>query len=140
MHPELIHWRLILLLVLKLLKTFGLIPGAMAAYWVRRIFQKWRQQRAFEGWPTTEASIYSCKVEHEGPRRIWAEIAYTYFVGEYRSGTYLRNFRREQDADEFVRQIKDRRVQIRFKESDPKTSTILDRDLELLVPMSLSAR
>jgi hypothetical protein len=140
MHDYVIHWRLISLVILKLLKTFGLIPGAMAAYWLRGVFQKWRQQRAFAGWPTTQATILWGKVEREGPRRSWAEITYSYCVGEYRSGTYLRRFRDEEDADEFVRQIKDKKVQIRFKESDPETSTILDRDLELVVPMQLQKR
>jgi hypothetical protein len=140
MHDYVIHWRLISLVILKLLKTFGLIPGAMAAYWLRGVFQKWRQQRAIAGWPTTQATILWGKVEREGPRRSWAEITYSYYVGEYRSGFYLRRFRDEEDADEFVRQIKDKKVQIRFKESDPETSTILDRDLELVVPIQLQKR
>jgi len=91
------------------------------------------------GWPTTEATILWGKVEREGPRRIWAEITYSYFVGEYRSGTYLRTFRREEDADEFVRHIKDRRIQVRYKESTPEKSTILDRDLEMIAPLTFAA-
>ena len=90
-----------------------------------------------EGWPSTEASILWGKVQREGPRQIWAEVTYSYFVGEYRTGTHLRHFRREEDADEFVRQIKDKRIQIRYKESDPETSTILDRDLDMIAPMAL---
>jgi len=140
MHGYDIHWRLIFLLILKLLKSFGLIPGAMAAYWLRGVFQKWRQQRAVDGWPVTEATILWGKVEKEGLNRYWAEISYSYCVGEYRSGTYLRRFKREEEADEFVRQIKDKRIQIRYKESDPKNSTILDRDLELVAPMQLQMR
>jgi len=31
-----------LLEFVKLLKVFGLIPGAIAAYNVRRLYQKWR--------------------------------------------------------------------------------------------------
>lgn len=137
MHGYDIHWRLLFLLIVKLLKTFGLIPGALGAYWARKLFQKWRQKRAIDGWPATEARVLWGKVQSEGPRRIWVEITYSYYVGEYRSGTYLRVFRRAEDADDFVRQIKDKTVQIRFKESDPETSTILDRDLEMAAPMSL---
>lgn len=137
MHYNNIPWNFIFLVALKLLKTFGLIPGAMAAYWVRKRYQKWRQARALEGWPATEATILWGTVEKEGPRRIWAEITYSYCVGEYRSGKYLRYFRREEDADEFLRQIKDKRVQIRYKERDPDSSTILDRDLEMIAPAIL---
>jgi hypothetical protein len=137
MHAYTVPWHLIFLVAFKLLKTFGLIPGAIGAVWLRKQFQKRRQQRAMEGWPSTEASILWGKVQREGPRQIWAEVTYSYFVGEYRTGTHLRHFRREEDADEFVRQIKDKRIQIRYKESDPETSTILDRDLDMIAPMAL---
>jgi hypothetical protein len=140
MHYNSIPWRLVFLAVLKLLKTFGLIPGAMTAYWLRRRYQKWRQARALEGWPSTEARILSGTVHSEGPRRKWAEITYSYYVGEYRAGKYLRLFRREEDADEFVREIKDKRVYVRYKERDPDTSTILDRDLEMIAPVILQKR
>ena len=72
------------------------------------------------------------RVHQEGPRNFWAEISYSYFVGEYRSGTYIRHFRKEEQADDFVSQLRDRRIQVRYKESDPENSVILDRDLELI--------
>jgi hypothetical protein len=140
MHFSTIDWRLVSLVILKLLKTLGIIPGAIAAYWVRRLVQKWRQERAIAGWPTTEARILWGKVQSEGPLHFWAEITYSYYVGEYRSGTYLRLFRREEDADEFIRQIKDKQLQIRYKGADPDTSTILDRNLEMIVPEILQTR
>lgn len=131
MHPH-IRWDLIVLAAFKLLKTFGIIPGAMAAYWLRKVYQKNRQKRAMEGWPATEATIYGGEVHAEGGRH-WAEVTYTYFVGEYRSGKYVRNFRREAEADDFVRQLKDKRVRVHYNESKPDTSVLLDRDLELIV-------
>jgi hypothetical protein len=134
-----IDWRIVVPLILKLLKAFGLIPGFMAAYGIRKLFQKWRQKHAMDGWPSTEARILWGMVHSEGPRRIWAEITYSYYVGEYRSGTYLRVFRREEDADEFVRQIKDRKLQIRYKESNPEASTILECDLQMIAPISLQS-
>jgi len=137
MHGLPISWHFSILLALKLLKTFGLIPGAMAGYWMRKIFQKWRQERAMAGWPTTEARILWGTVEREG-RRIWVEFTFSYFVGEYRSGKYVRTFRKEEDADEFVRYVKDRHIQIRYKASDPDDSTILDRDLEMIAPLTIS--
>jgi hypothetical protein len=129
------HWSLYfvwLFNLIKALKIFGIIPGAIAARWVQKIYQTRRQARAQEGWPSTEATIQSAKVHVEG-RRHWAEITYTYFVDEYRVGTYLRNFKREEEADDFVRQLKDRRLQVHYKPNSPETSVILDRDLEMIV-------
>jgi hypothetical protein len=50
----------------------------------------------------------------------------------------VHRFRREEEADEFVRQIKDKRLQARYNPAEPDESAILDRDLEmvaLLTPM-----
>jgi hypothetical protein len=124
-------WNLIILTVIKLLKTFGLIPGALAAYGVRKFYQRFRQKKAMEGWPGTEATIQWGKVHRDG-RRFWAEITYSYFVGEYRSGTYVHRFSREEQAEEFVRQLKNKRIHVRYKEADPSNSVILDREIELI--------
>jgi hypothetical protein len=125
-------WGLMLSWIITLLKVFGIIPGAIAANWLRKLYQRRRQPRAMEGWPSTEATIQSGRVQSEGTRH-WAEITYTYFVGEYRVGTYLRNFRKEDDANEFVRQLRDKRLHVHYKESNFDTSVILDRDLEMIV-------
>ena len=62
------------------------------------------------------------------------------YLGEYRSGKHLHHFRREEDADEFVRQIKDKRVQVHYNASDPDKSVILDRDLEMIALMAPQIR
>lgn len=121
----------------KLLKGFGLLPGAIAVIGVRKLYQKWRQRQAIAGWPSTEALIQSGTVHHEGTRSYWAEITYSYYVGEYRAGHYLRHFRKEEQADDFIRQLKDKRIQVHYNDADPDKSVILDRDIEmiaLLVP------
>jgi hypothetical protein len=125
-------WGWIVYWIVKLLKVFGIIPGAIAARWVQKLYQKQRQKRAMEGWPSTEATVQSAKVHTEG-RRHWAEVTYSYFVGEYRAGQYLRNFRKEDDADEFVRQVRDKRLQVHYKDSSPDKSVILDRDMDMIV-------
>ncbi len=125
-------WEAILLGILKLLKVFGLIPGAIAAFGVRKLYQKWRQNKAMAGWPVTDATILSGQVHQDGPRRFWVEITYYYFVQEYRSGTYVRRFRKEEDADNFIRKVKDKRLQVRYNDSEPDQSVILDRDLEMI--------
>lgn len=137
MDPDRIPWHLVAPIAFKLLAKFGLIPGAAAGYGVKKLYQKWRQNRAFVSWPSTEATVQFGTVHSPGPRQFWAELTYTYFVEEYRSGTHVHRFRKEDEADEFLRQIKDKRLQIRYNPRKPDESVILDRDLEmvaLLVP------
>jgi hypothetical protein len=129
-------WEVIFFGMIKLIKAFGLIPGAIAAFGARKLYQKWRQNKAMAGWPVTDGTLLSGRVHREGRRRYWAEIAYYYFVGEYRSGTYVRRFRKEEDADAFVRQVKEKRLQVRYSDANPEQSVILDRDLEMIVLLS----
>lgn len=140
MDPQHIPWRLILPLAFKLLMKFGLIPGAAAGYGVRRLYQKWRQNRAFAGWPSTETRVQYGKMHSEGPRQFWVELTYTYFVEEYRSGTHVHRFRKEDEADEFLRQIKDKRLQARYNPAKPDESVILDRDLEMVALLAPQLR
>jgi Protein of unknown function (DUF3592) len=133
MHPNQIPWHVIVLGLLKILKAFGLIPGIGAAYWLRRFYQKWRQTRASEGWPSVDATILSAETHGEGKRNFVAEVTYSYFVDEYRTGKYLRHFRKDEDAFEFARQIRDKRIHIHYDPRKPDRSVILDRDIELVV-------
>jgi hypothetical protein len=131
-----VPWEVILPAAIKLLKFLGIIPGAAAAYGLKRLYQKRRQKRASDGWPTVEATILRGEVHQEGWRNFWAELTYYYFVGEYRTGRYVRHFRREEDANEFIRQAREQRVQVRYDDSNPEHSVILDRDIEMLVCLS----
>jgi len=119
----------------KLLKAFGLIPGAVAAYGMKRMYQGWRQKKAMNGWPSTSARVLNGQV-HKENRRYWVELTYSYYVEEYRSGKYVRKFRREEEADDFVRQVSDRQVQIRYNQNKPDESVILDRDLEMIAALT----
>ena len=101
-----IPWGEIAFVLVKLLKGIGIIPGALAAFGVRKLYQKWRQNKAMAGWPATEATIQSGEVHKQGFRRFWVELTYTYYVSEYRTGKHVHRFHREEDADEFVRQVK----------------------------------
>ena len=67
-----IPWEAILLGLFKLLKGFGIIPGALAAFGVRKLYQKWRQNKAMAGWPSTNGTIQSGKVHKQG-LRYWVE-------------------------------------------------------------------
>jgi hypothetical protein len=136
MHSHHWPWAIILLELVKLLKAFGLIPGAIAAFGVRRLYQKWRQKKAMEGWPATDATIQSGITHKEGFRSHWAEVTYTYYVGEYRAGKYVRRLRRAEEAADFVRQVKDKRVHVHYNPDDPDKSVILDRDVEMIVMLT----
>lgn len=127
-----LNWGPILVGAFKLLKGFGLLPGAIAAIGVRKLYQKWRQRQAIAGWPATGATIQSGVVHQKGARSHWAEITYSYYVGEYRAGHYVRHFRKEEQASEFIRQLKDKRIQVRYNDADPDKSVILERDLEMV--------
>lgn len=80
----------------------------------------------------TDARILGGQVHKEGPWNCWAELTYTYFAGEYRTGKYVRRFRREEHADDFVRQLRDHQVHVHYDHADPDKSVILDRDLEMI--------
>jgi hypothetical protein len=54
-------------------------------------------------------------------------------VGEYRAGKHVHRFHREEDADKFIRQVKDKRVQVHYNASAPDKSVIPDNDLEMIV-------
>ena len=127
-----VHWEFLVALTVKLLAKFGLIPGFIAAFGVQKFRQKYRQRKAVEGWPSTEANIQWCKVHHEGVRNFWVEVTYSYYVGEYFSGTYIRRFTKEAQADDFARQLRDQRLQVHYKPGEPANSVILDRDLEMV--------
>jgi len=134
-----IPWQLIPL-AFKLMAKFGLIPGAAAGYGVKKLYQKWRQNWAFVGWPSTEARVQYVTVHSEGPRQFWVELTYSYFFEEYRSGTHVHRFPKEDEADEFVRQIKDKRLQVRYNPDKPDESVILDRDLEMVALLAPQLR
>ncbi len=131
-----IHWEYFYIII-KLLKMFGLLPGAVAAYATKNWWQKRRQQRAQEGWPSVDGVVVGAKVTKQGWRSYWAVITYSYCVGEYRSGTYIKKFSRADDADAFARELRDKRPRVHYKDSAPDVSTLLDRDLEMLVPINI---
>ncbi len=125
-------WGLIALELIKLFKFLGIIPGAIAAAGVRRYYQKRRQAKAMEGWPAVDATIRGGEVTKHGWRSYWVEFGYTYFVGEYRIGKYVRHFKRSNDASDFIGQVRNKQVHAHYDPADPEKSVILDRDLEML--------
>jgi hypothetical protein len=106
-----------------------------AVYWRR--WQKTRAERIAQGWPSVEGTIHSGKVTPiPKTTRYLATLQYSYFVQEYRSGTYVHEFTRESDADNFVRQLKDKRIQIRYNESNPDKSVLEQSVIEQQIQLT----
>lgn len=109
--------------------------------WAAIYFRRWRKARVeqlAEGWPSVEGLIVSGKVSPiPKTSQFHASLQYTYFVGEYRIGKYEHDFSTEEQADTFVRAMKDKRVQIRYNQSNPNKSVLEQRVVEqhaLLTP------
>jgi hypothetical protein len=97
---------------------------AWSAVYFRR-WQKRRREMIAQGWPSVEGVIVSSQVTPiPKTTRFHATLQYTYFVDEYRTGKYIHEFQKESDADDFVRQLKDKRLQIRYKQSNPDKSVL----------------
>ena len=116
-------------------------PLAFVAGWAGIHYQRWRKQRtenAAQGWPSANGRIWSGDFKEIPKTKRWlATLTYTYFVGEYRTGKYVHEFMSADEAGDFVRAMKDKNVQIRYKESNPDKSVLEQRTVEqyiLLAP------
>jgi len=98
--------------------------------------QRFREYRA-ESWPTVEGLIVGGNVQRiPKSSRYLATLSYSYFAGGYEAGTYLRVFKREPEADDFVRQLRDRRVLVKYNERNPRKSVVENRTIDQLVALS----
>jgi Protein of unknown function (DUF3592) len=99
------------------------LAGLIAA-----LLRKSRNEKAAPNWPSVEGSIVMVKVSRiPKTTRYLAILEYSYFLGEIRVGKFTRDFSKEDDADDFVRRMKDKRVQIRYKPSNPNESVLEQR-------------
>ena len=103
-------------------------PLYFVAGWTAIYLRRWRKSRnetIAQGWPSVEGVIVSGKVTPiPKTNHFHVALQYTYFVEEYRTGKYLHDFPNESEADDFVRQMKDKRVQIRYNQSNPDKSVL----------------
>jgi hypothetical protein len=121
------HWHVLL----RYAHLWGYLlkwPLYCVAGWTAIYFRRWRKDRdenRAQGWPSVDGLIISGKVTPiPKTSRFHASLQYTYFVEEYRTGKYDHDFLSEADADDFVRQMKDKRVQIRYNQSNPDKSVL----------------
>jgi hypothetical protein len=112
---------------------FGIAWGALH-------FRRWRKRRRetiAQGWPSVEGVIVSGNVTPiPKTTHFNATLQYTFFVDEYRTGKYVHEFNKESDADDFVRQLKDKRLQIHYKESNPDKSVLEQSVVEQIVQLA----
>jgi hypothetical protein len=90
-----------------------------------RRWQKRRLETIAQGWPSVDGVILSGHVEPTPKTSCFvATLQYSYFVDEYHTGTFLHEFAKETDADDFVRQLTNKRVPIRYNQSTPDKSVL----------------
>jgi Protein of unknown function (DUF3592) len=90
-----------------------------------RRWQKRRKETIAQSWPSVEGVILSGSVSPAPKTSCFvATLQYSYFVGEYHTGTYFHEFARESDADDFVRQLNNKRVPIRYNPANPDKSVL----------------
>jgi hypothetical protein len=101
-----------------------------------RRWQKSRLEALAQAWPSVDGRLHDGHVEPAGDRCV-ASFAYDYYIGEYRSGTYTREFSSQKNAEEFVSQLKGKRIPIRYNPTNPDESVIEDADAkQLYSPLS----
>jgi hypothetical protein len=120
------------------LLSFGLRYGLFfGVAWGALYFRRWlkrHREGVAQSWPSVEGVIVSGKVVPiPKTTRFNATLQYTFFVDEYRTGKYIHEFSSESEADDFVRQLKDKRLHIRYTESNPDKSVLEQSVVEQLV-------
>ena len=111
-----------------------LMAGWMAPAW------RWLRRKRAAGWPVADGRIESVEVRKPNfsftTRRGYyvAELGYSYSVaGTLNSGRYKRDFPTEREANEFVRDLKEKAVVVHHDPAKPSVSAILEPDIEVLL-------
>lgn len=102
--------------------------------WLAIYIRRWRRNRAEEaalGWPSVIGTVLGGKVSQLAhTSRHLATLEYSYFLTEPHSGRYTQEFSKKAEAEEFVRQMKDKQLPIRYNPSDPNKSVLERRTIE----------
>ncbi len=107
--------------------------AGFVAIWISIGIHRWRLRRLkreAENWPSIDGRMHDGKVEpSDSGNRSVASFYYDYFLGEYRCGTYQQEFQKEQQAQDFVSQMKDKHVTVRYNPSNPDESVVDDKSV-----------
>jgi hypothetical protein len=105
--------------------AIALVVGCF--FLIKRIPHWVRILRA-SAWPTTSGRIEITKVTSFGGQSI-AELGYCFVIeGTTYSGYYSRQFADAQEAWNYATPLKQKNVIVRYRSSDPSTSTLLQQD------------
>jgi hypothetical protein len=116
----------------------------MVAGWVKPAWRRVQKSRA-AGWPVGEGRIESVDVSQPKQLGIFtspksrssrqvAEIGYSYSVaGNFHAGRYKRDFATEEEAWDFLRDLKGKPVSVRYSPDKPSTSALLDAEVDTLL-------
>ena len=101
---------------------------------------RWLQRRRASSWPSADGRIESVEVTKPlfsvSSRRghYVAELGYSYSVaGTPYRGRYKKDFPTEPEADEFIRDLKTKPVEVHYSPSKPASSALLPLDIEPLL-------
>ncbi|HEX3321622.1 MAG TPA: hypothetical protein VHR84_13030 [Terriglobales bacterium] len=104
------------------------IAFAVGAFFFIKRFPHWMRILRASAWPTTSGQIEIADVSSFGGQAI-AELGYSFAMeGTTYSGYYSHQFADEQEAWDYVTPLKGKHVVIRYKSTDPSTSTLLQQD------------
>jgi hypothetical protein len=107
--------------------------AAWGALFIRRWIKRHRE-RVAQSWPLVDGVILGGSVMRIRKTSYFrATLQYTYFVREYRTGEYFHELSTQADADAFVRLMKDKRVQVRYKRSNHGKSVLEQSVVEHLM-------
>jgi|HubBroStandDraft_2_1064218.scaffolds.fasta_scaffold471291_1 hypothetical protein len=106
--------------------------------WVAIYVRRWRKRRdedAAQGWPSADGRIIGGKVTRLAhTSQFLATLEYSYILEDkHRYGKYTHEFPKKPEAEEFVRTMKDKQVQIRYKPSNPDKSVLEQRVIEQFI-------
>lgn len=116
----------------------------IAAGWLKPLW-RWIQRNRAKSWPITTGKIESASVNDSKrffipstPRRssptYVVELGYSYsVVGNVEAGFYKRDFRTEEEAWEFLRDLKGKPVAVHYNPNKPSTSTLSEPSIETLL-------
>jgi hypothetical protein len=107
--------------------------AAWGALFIRRWIKRHRE-RVAQSWPLVDGVILGGSVMRIRKTSYFrATLQYAYYVREYRTGEYFHEFTTEADADAFIRLMKDKRVQVRYKRSNHGKSVLEQSVVEHLM-------
>jgi Protein of unknown function (DUF3592) len=114
------------------------------AGWLKPLW-RWFQRNRANSWPTASGQIESSSVDKSNrffPSKSWrgsplpyvAELGYSYSVaGNACAGFYRRDFGTEEEAWEFVRDLKGKSVSVQYNPNRPSTSTLSEPSIATLL-------